>query len=77
MQGKDGQQQTLFLISINFYVIRYQLKSNLHHFGKCLENMIVKQEREHSKTRRQQFVVVVVFHRHLFDPCGSFQETIM
>ena len=33
MQGKDGQQRNkhqLFSISINIYLIRYELKSNLH-----------------------------------------------
>ena len=30
----------LFSICINIYLIRYQLKSNLHNYGKCLENMI-------------------------------------
>lgn len=60
MQGKDGQQQTTFF---NFHqrlfdTARYQLKSNLHNFGKRLENMIVEQEHEHSVTRRQHFVVI-------------------
>ena len=36
--------------------------------------MIVKQEQEHSMTRRQHFVVI--FGRHLFDPRGSFHGTL-
>lgn len=61
MQGKDWQQQTTFVFNFHqrlFDTIRYQLKSNLHNFGKCLENMIIKQEHEHSVTRRQHFVVI-------------------
>ena len=34
-------------ISINFYLLRYQLKGSLCNYGKYLENMIVKQEQEH------------------------------
>ena len=41
MQGKDGQQLTGIYFQ---FPIRYQLKSNLHNYGKCLDNMIVKQE---------------------------------
>ena len=66
-----NNRQHLFLISINVYLIRYQLKSNLHDFGKCLENMVVKQEQEHSMTRRQHFVVIL-----FYDPCGSFHGTL-
>lgn len=36
--------------------------------------MIVKQEKEHSMTRRQHFVVI--FRRHLYVPCGSFHGTL-
>ena len=70
----SNNKQHLFLISFNVYLIRYQLKSNLHNFGKCLENMIAKQEQEHSMTRRQHFVVIV--RHHLFDPFRSFHGTL-
>ena len=69
----SSNKQHLFLISINVYLIRCQLKSNFHNFGECLENMTVKQEQEHSMTRRQNFVVIV--RRHLFDPFSSFHGT--
>ena len=37
----------LFSFFINIYFIRYQEKSTLLNYGKCLENEIVKQEPEH------------------------------
>ena len=37
-KGWALNKKHLFLICINVYFIRYQLKSNLHNFGKCLEN---------------------------------------
>ena len=63
MKGWAITKKHLFVISINVYLIRYQLKSNSNNFGKCLENMIIKQEQEHSVTRRQHFVVI--FRRYL------------
>ena len=70
----SSNKKHLFLISINVYLIRYQLKNDFHNFGKCLENiMTVKQEQEHSMTRRQHFVVIV--RRHLFGPFSSFHGT--
>ena len=48
MQGKYGQQVTAFIFNFHQCLRRYQLKSNLHNYGKCLENMIIKQEQEHA-----------------------------
>ena len=54
MKVKDARKgwltttnEHLFSISINVSLICYQLKNNLHKYGKCLENIIVKQEQEH------------------------------
>lgn len=48
MQGKGigNNKQHLFSISINVYLARYQLRSSLHNYGKCLENTI-ETEKEH------------------------------
>lgn len=47
------------------YLIRYQLKISLHNFGKCLENMILKQEQEQG-----------TFLCHLFYPRACFHGTM-
>ena len=44
MQGMNGQQQKAFIFNFHqrlFDTKRYQLKLNLHNFGKRLKNMIV------------------------------------
>ena len=64
MKVKDARKgwATTNIIYFQFhhrlFLIHYQLKSNLHNFGKCLENMKVKQKQEHSTTRRQHFVII-------------------
>ena len=44
-KGLATTNDHLFSISINVCLKRYQLKRNLHNYGKYLENMIVNQER--------------------------------
>ena len=72
---RNEQKQKAFIF--NFYqrlLDTLSIENDFHNFGKCLENiMTVKQEQEHSMTRRQHFVVIV--RLHLFGPFSSFRGT--
>ena len=62
MERMGNNKQHLFVIFHQrlFDTIRYQLKTNLHNFGKRLENMIVKVKQEHSMIKDNILIHVVL-----------------